>query len=91
MVILGVEPHRDPLAYFPLYDTGHINKGPFNNPSIVAYVFVVAVTFLPSRFLATIGGFLPSRCLVTIRGFFPNRCLATIGDTYTHRLMGEIF
>jgi hypothetical protein len=48
-------------AYFHWYDTGHIE-----NSFIVAYVFVTAVTFLPSRCLATIRGFLPSRCLATI-------------------------
>jgi hypothetical protein len=58
------------IAYFPWYDTGHIENDASNNSSIVTCVFVTAITFLPSRFLATIGGFLPSRCLVTIGGFF---------------------
>jgi hypothetical protein len=56
------------IAYFPSYDTGHIENDAFNNSSIVACVFVTAVKFLPSRCLATIGGFLPSRCLATIGG-----------------------
>jgi hypothetical protein len=59
-------------------------KDPSNNSSIVACVFVTAVTFLPNRCLATIGKFLPSRCLATIREFLPNCCLATIEDIQTH-------
>jgi hypothetical protein len=54
------------IAYFPWYDTGHIENDASNNSSIVACVFVTEVTFLPSRCLATIRGFLPSRCLATI-------------------------
>jgi hypothetical protein len=70
---------------FPWYDTGHIEIDASNKYSIVACVFVIAVTFLPSRCLATMGEFLPSSCLATIRGFLPIRCLATIGkDTRTH-------
>jgi hypothetical protein len=53
------------IAYFPLYDTGH-TQNDASNSSIVACVFVTAVTFLPSRCLAAIGGFLPSCCLATI-------------------------
>jgi hypothetical protein len=75
------------IAYFPLYEMGHIKNDASNNSSIVACVFVTAVTFLPSRCLATIrflpsrcletiGGFLPSRSLTTIRGLLPSRCLA---------------
>jgi hypothetical protein len=37
--------------------------------SIVACVFVAAVTFLLSRCLATVRGILPSRWLATIRGY----------------------
>jgi hypothetical protein len=48
------------IAYFPWYDTDHIENDVSNNSSIVACVFVTAVTFLPSRFLAMIGGFLPN-------------------------------
>jgi hypothetical protein len=44
-------------AYFPSYDTGHIENDASNNSSIVACVFVTAVMFLPSRCLGTIGGF----------------------------------
>jgi hypothetical protein len=44
------------IAYFPWYDTGHIENAS-NNSSIFACVFVTAVTFLPSRCLATIGNF----------------------------------
>jgi hypothetical protein len=44
------------IAYFPWYDTGHIENDATNNSSTVACVFVTAVTFLPSRCLATIGG-----------------------------------
>jgi hypothetical protein len=56
-----------------------LKKNASSNSSIVACVFVTAVTFLPSRCLATIVEFLPSRCLATIRGLLPSRCLATIG------------
>jgi hypothetical protein len=59
------------LAYFPLYDTGHIENDASNNSSIAARVFVIAVTFLPSSCVAKIGGYLPSHCL------------AIIGDTHT--------
>jgi hypothetical protein len=51
-----------------------------NNSSVVACVFVTAVTFLPSRCPA---GFLPISCLATIRGFLPSRWLTRIG-THTH-------
>jgi hypothetical protein len=51
---------------------GHIENDVSNNSSIVARVFVTAVTFLPSRCLTTMGRFLPSRCL------------AMIGSIYTH-------
>jgi hypothetical protein len=44
------------IAYFPWYDTGHIENDASKNSSIVACVFVAAVTFLPSRGLATTGG-----------------------------------
>jgi hypothetical protein len=57
------------ISYCPWYDTGHIENGASNNNSIVAYVFVTTVKFLPSRCLTTIGGFLPSRYLVTMRGY----------------------
>jgi hypothetical protein len=70
------------IAYFPWYDTGNIENDGSNNSSTVACVFVIAVTFLPSRCLATIGGFLPSCCLATIRGFLPSRCIATIRRLY---------
>jgi hypothetical protein len=50
------------IPYIPWYDTGHIENHASNNP-IVACVFVTAVTFLPSRCLATIGGFLPNRAV----------------------------
>jgi hypothetical protein len=49
------------ITYFPRYDTGHIENDASNNSSIVACAFVTVVTFLPSRFLATIGGFLQNR------------------------------
>jgi hypothetical protein len=65
------------IAYFPSYDTGHIENDASNKSSIVACVFVAAVTFLLNRCLATIGGFLPSRCLATIGG-------STDTPTHTH-------
>jgi hypothetical protein len=43
------------IVYFPWYDTGHIENDASNDSSIVACVFVAAVTFLPSRCLATVG------------------------------------
>jgi hypothetical protein len=59
--------------------------------SIVARVYVTAVTFLPSHCLATIGGFLPSRCVATIRGFFLSCCLVTTGGyTDTHRQQRDL-
>jgi hypothetical protein len=42
------------IACFPCYNTGRIENDASNNSSIVACVFVTAVTFLPSRCLATI-------------------------------------
>jgi hypothetical protein len=45
------------IAYFPSYDTDRIENDVSNNYSIVACVFVTAVTFLLSRCLATIGGY----------------------------------
>jgi hypothetical protein len=50
-------------AYFPRYDTGRIENDVSNNSSIVACVFVTAVTFLPNRCLATMRGFLPNRAV----------------------------
>jgi hypothetical protein len=49
------------IAYFPWYDTNSIENDVSNNYSIVGCVFVTAVTFLPSRCLATVGEFLPNR------------------------------
>jgi hypothetical protein len=54
------------IAYFPCYDTGHVENDASNNSSVVACVFVTAVRFLPSRCLATIGEILLSRCLATM-------------------------
>jgi hypothetical protein len=73
------------IAYFPWCDTGHIQNDAFNNSYIVPCVFVTAVTFVPSRYLATIGRIMPSRCLATIRGFLECRCLPTI-RTFTYPL-----
>jgi hypothetical protein len=44
------------IAYFLSYDTDRTENDVYNNSSIVAYVFVAAVTFLLSRCLATIEG-----------------------------------
>jgi hypothetical protein len=86
------------IAYFSWYDTGHIENDASNNSSLVACVFVTAVTFLPSHCLAKIRGFLPSRCLATIRvlfteplpsnnrGVLQSRCLATIRFFFTEPL-----
>jgi hypothetical protein len=51
------------IAYFPWYYKDRIENGASNNSSIVGCVFVTAVTFLRSRFLATIGGILPNRAV----------------------------
>jgi hypothetical protein len=45
---------EETIAYYPWYDTGHFENTSNNSP-IVGYVFVTAVTFLPSRCLAMIG------------------------------------
>jgi hypothetical protein len=45
------------IAYFPWYGTDYIENDVSNTSSIVTRVFVTAVTFLPSRCLATIGGY----------------------------------
>jgi hypothetical protein len=67
-------------AYFPWYDTGHIENDASKYSCIVACVFVTAVTFQPSPCLATIVGFLSNLCLATIRELLPNRCRTTIGE-----------
>jgi hypothetical protein len=69
------------IAYFPCY----IENNASNNSSIIAGVFVTAVTFPPSHCLATIGGFLPSHCLAMISGFLPSHCLATVGGGDTQQ------
>jgi hypothetical protein len=74
------------IAYFPWYDTGDFENDASNNSSIVACVFVTAVTFLPSRCLATIREILPSRCLATIRGYTDIHSLLHT-HTHTHRAM----
>jgi hypothetical protein len=56
------------IAYNPWYDTDRIENDKSNNSSTVAYIFVVVVTFLPRRYLATIG-FLQSLCLATIKWY----------------------
>jgi hypothetical protein len=48
---------EEQIAYFPWSDKGHIKNDASNNSSIVACVFVTAVTFPPSRCLETIGGY----------------------------------
>jgi hypothetical protein len=79
------------IACFPWYDTGHIeNDAPNTSSSIVACVFVIAVTFLPSRSPATIRRYLLSRCLATIRKFLPSRCLATIGELLSSLCLGTM-
>jgi hypothetical protein len=61
MPVIDIKTYKDKkfweelIAYFPLYDTGHIENYASNISSIVACVFVTAVTFLPSCCLATIG------------------------------------
>jgi hypothetical protein len=51
------------IAYFSWYDTDRIENDVSNNYSIVACVFVTAVTFPSSRCLATIGEFLPHQAI----------------------------
>jgi hypothetical protein len=53
-------------AYFPWYDTDRIENDMPNISSVVSCVFVVAVTFLPSCYLAKVvefwlGSFLATR------------------------------
>jgi hypothetical protein len=59
------------IAYFPWYDTGHIENDASNNSSIAA------VTFLPSRCVATIGGdthtHRQQRDLISLLLFFRNK------------------
>jgi hypothetical protein len=50
-------------------DMGHIENDASNNSSIVPCVVVTAVTFLPSRCVATIRDFLSSRCQATTGGY----------------------
>jgi hypothetical protein len=46
------------IAYFPCHDTGHTSLNDASNiSSIVAHVFVTAVTFLPIRCQAKIKGY----------------------------------
>jgi hypothetical protein len=45
------------IAYFPWHDRDRIEIDVSNNSSIVGCVFVTAVTFLPSRCVATIREF----------------------------------
>jgi hypothetical protein len=45
------------IAYFPWYDTSHIKNDASNNSSIVSCVFVTALRFLASCYLATTRGY----------------------------------
>jgi hypothetical protein len=74
--------------YFPWYDTGHIENNASNNSSIVVCVFVTAVTFPPSRFLATKGDFYRTEPLPSnYKGIFtePLPSNDKWGYTDTHR------
>jgi hypothetical protein len=82
--IINKEFWEELIAYFPWYDTSHIENDASNNSSIVAYVFVTSVAFLPSRWLATIRGFLPSRCLATKRKFFTQQLHSNDGGIHRH-------
>jgi hypothetical protein len=73
------------IAYFSWYDTGHIENDGSNNSSLLACVFVTALTFLPSRCVAAIRGFLPSRCLATIRGINSHTHTHTQTATWSHK------
>jgi hypothetical protein len=44
---------KELIPYFPGYDTDRIEN--YASNSSIAYVFVAALTFLPSRYVATIG------------------------------------
>jgi hypothetical protein len=73
------------IAYFPYYDTGHIENEESKIFSILACVIVNAVTFLTTRYLATAGAFLPSRCQATMKGIFIEQWLSNDKrDTHTH-------
>jgi hypothetical protein len=52
--LLNIKFWEELIAYLSWYDTGHIENDASNNYSSVACVFVAAVTFLPSRCLASI-------------------------------------
>jgi hypothetical protein len=67
------------IAYFPRYDTGHFENDTSINSSIVAYVFVTAVTFPP--------------LLSNDREIFTEPLPSNDRGIYiqTHRLMGGIF
>jgi hypothetical protein len=89
------------IAYFPWYDTGHIENDASNN-SFVACVLVTAVTFLPSRCLATIRGFftqpLPSNdkgsltdlLPINYRGIFTEPLRSNYKGTFTEPLVSTI-
>jgi hypothetical protein len=61
---------KELIAYFPWYDTGHIENDASSNSSVVACVFVTAVTFLPGRCLATIGVFFTEPLPMNDKGIF---------------------
>jgi hypothetical protein len=52
------------IAFFPC-DTDHIENDVSNNYSILACVFVAAITCFTDSLPKTIGGFSPNRCLAT--------------------------
>jgi hypothetical protein len=60
------------IGFFPWNDMDHNRKNTSKNSSILACVFVAAVTILRHW------------CLAAIRGFLPSRCLATEGDTHRY-------
>jgi hypothetical protein len=76
------------IAYFPSYDKGHTENDASNNSSIVACVFVTAVTFLTSCCLATIRGFFTEPLPGNDKGIFftepsPNNDRGGYIDTHT--------
>jgi hypothetical protein len=72
---------------------GHIENDASNNSFIVACTFDTAVTFLPSRCLATIGGTFTEQFPSIDKGIFIEPLPSNDREIHieTHRLMGGIF
>jgi hypothetical protein len=79
------------IAYFPWYDTGHIENDASNNSSIVACIFVTEplasndtrIFIVP--FPSNNKGIFQSHCLATIRWLLRSRRLATVRGIHRHK------